>query len=323
MTLIGNELFSILGENFCPAKSIVVGPCRIIPLEHDNIRIKAIDISLEDLSSEQQVRLVHNLIYDAINIEPKETFIAYRKNYKWVQIFANIKLKSKANITLGENSVFLLTGGLGGISLTLASHIVTHSKNPIFILMSRSRFPAKESWGQWIKDRGADDSISKKIQTLKAIEDKGGSIYFYQADISDETNLPSIINSIKQQFGAIHGVIHAAGNPGGGLAQFKTKEMASKVFEPKVYGTYLLCSLLKNEPLDFFVLCSSISSIVGEASQVDYCSANACLDAFPYSGLFQNSKTKISKASKTTYADWCIKYGFIFADKEIPDDWLV
>ena len=39
--------------------------------------------------------------------------------------------------------------------------------------------------------------------------------------------------------------------------------------------------------------------------------------------LFQNSKTKISKASKTTYADWCIKYGFKFADKEIPADWLV
>ena len=38
--------------------------------------------------------------------------------------------------------------------------------------------------------------------------------------------------------------------------------------------------------------------------------------------LFQNSKTKISKASKTTYADWCIKHGFQFADKEIPTDWL-
>lgn len=38
--------------------------------------------------------------------------------------------------------------------------------------------------------------------------------------------------------------------------------------------------------------------------------------------LFQNSKTKISKASKTTYADWCVKHGFIFADKEIPADWL-
>ena len=38
--------------------------------------------------------------------------------------------------------------------------------------------------------------------------------------------------------------------------------------------------------------------------------------------LFQNSKSKISKGSKTTYADWCIKYGFKFADKVIPADWL-
>lgn len=38
--------------------------------------------------------------------------------------------------------------------------------------------------------------------------------------------------------------------------------------------------------------------------------------------LFQNSKTRISKASKTTYADWCVKYGFKFADKEIPAEWL-
>jgi hypothetical protein len=38
--------------------------------------------------------------------------------------------------------------------------------------------------------------------------------------------------------------------------------------------------------------------------------------------LFQNSKTKISKASKTTYADWCDKHGFKFADKIIPEEWL-
>jgi hypothetical protein len=37
--------------------------------------------------------------------------------------------------------------------------------------------------------------------------------------------------------------------------------------------------------------------------------------------VFQNSKNKIRKGSKTTYADWCIKYGFQFADKTIPEEW--
>jgi hypothetical protein len=38
--------------------------------------------------------------------------------------------------------------------------------------------------------------------------------------------------------------------------------------------------------------------------------------------VFQNSKNKIRKGSKTTYADWCIKHGFQFADKTIPKAWL-
>lgn len=38
--------------------------------------------------------------------------------------------------------------------------------------------------------------------------------------------------------------------------------------------------------------------------------------------IFQNSKNKLRKGSKTTYADWCLKHGFLFADKTIPPDWL-
>lgn len=38
--------------------------------------------------------------------------------------------------------------------------------------------------------------------------------------------------------------------------------------------------------------------------------------------VFSNSKAKISKGSKTSYADWCDKYGFIYADKAIPEEWL-
>lgn len=38
--------------------------------------------------------------------------------------------------------------------------------------------------------------------------------------------------------------------------------------------------------------------------------------------VFSNSKARISKQSKTTYADWCEKYGFIYADKQIPMEWI-
>jgi hypothetical protein len=38
--------------------------------------------------------------------------------------------------------------------------------------------------------------------------------------------------------------------------------------------------------------------------------------------VFQNSKNKIRKGSKTTYADWCNKHGFLYADKDIPVEWF-
>lgn len=38
--------------------------------------------------------------------------------------------------------------------------------------------------------------------------------------------------------------------------------------------------------------------------------------------VFTNSNSRISKTSKTTYAAWCIKYGYQYADKLIPEEWL-
>jgi aryl carrier-like protein len=56
--------------------------------------------------------------------------------------------------------------------------------------------------------------------------------------------------------------------------------MAEQVLAAKVKGTLVLASLFKDSPLDFFVACSSRSSILGGFGQSDYCAANAFLDVF-------------------------------------------
>lgn len=38
--------------------------------------------------------------------------------------------------------------------------------------------------------------------------------------------------------------------------------------------------------------------------------------------VFSNSKAKLNKGAKSTYADWCQKHGFLYADKTIPEEWL-
>jgi NAD(P)-dependent dehydrogenase (short-subunit alcohol dehydrogenase family) len=81
-------------------------------------------------------------------------------------------------------------------------------------------------------------------------------------------------------FGPIHGLIHAAGVAGGGILQLKERDAAARVMAPKVEGTLVLESVLRDEPLDFVLLCSSVASLVGGFGQVDYCAANAFLDAY-------------------------------------------
>src|SRR5262249_60233245 len=84
----------------------------------------------------------------------------------------------------------------------------------------------------------------------------------------------------RGRLGVLHGVIPAAGVPGGGLIQVKSPEAAARVLAPKVQGTLVLERALAGEPLDFFLLCSSITGVLGGFGQVDYCAANAFLDAF-------------------------------------------
>ena len=39
--------------------------------------------------------------------------------------------------------------------------------------------------------------------------------------------------------------------------------------------------------------------------------------------IFLNARNKLHKHSKTTYGSWCTKYGFIYAEKRMPKEWMI
>jgi len=93
------------------------------------------------------------------------------------------------------------------------------------------------------------------------------------------------------RFGTIHGVFHLAGVAPYGLMPFKTMAAAIEVMSPKIDGTRILQNALREIPLDFFVLFSSLSSLTGGGpGQVDYCAANAFLDAFAAANPDRNGR---------------------------------
>jgi polyketide synthase PksJ len=122
----------------------------------------------------------------------------------------------------------------------------------------------------------------------------GTEVMAFSADTADYRQMQTLIVDIEKRWGKINGIIHAAGVPGGGVVQLKTAETAEKVLAPKVQGTLVLHRLLNRYPLDFFILFSSINSVIPMFGQVDYFAANAFLDAFAHYKTWQEETFTLS-----------------------------
>jgi acyl carrier protein len=125
-------------------------------------------------------------------------------------------------------------------------------------------------------------SVPPEAAQIRDLESLGAEVLYLAADVASREDMERAVSRARERFGPIQGVIHSAGVAGGGIIPLKEPEVAARVMAPKVVGTLLLDEVLKDEPLDFMLLCSSVAAIVGGIGQIDYCGANAFLDAYAH-----------------------------------------
>jgi NAD(P)-dependent dehydrogenase (short-subunit alcohol dehydrogenase family) len=165
------------------------------------------------------------------------------------------------------------------------------------VLVGRSGLPARIDWERWLATHAPDDATSRRIRKVLALEQLGAEVMVASADVADLGQMRAVIAEARARFGQIHGVIHAAGVLNDGVIQLKTREAAESVLAPKVRGALVLDAVLADQALDFFVLFSSTSSMLGPVGQVDYVGANAFLNAFAHSKTGQGP-------TRTIALDW-------------------
>jgi acyl transferase domain-containing protein/acyl carrier protein len=294
LIVLSNHLHSVVGgEELCPEKATILGPCKVIPKEYSGITCRHIDIVLPKPGTQQAETLITQLITE-LRAQQSTDMVAYRGDYRWVQTFEPIRLEEAPNATprLRQQGVYLITGGLGGLGMALAEYLAetVHAR---LILVGRSTLPPREEWAQWSADE-AQNSVSAKIRAIQQLEALGAEVLVATADVANQEQMQAVVAAAHEYFGTIHGVIHAAGIPGEGLMQRKDPEMVARVFAPKVLGTLVLDAVLRDEDLDFIVYYSSSNAITGGLGEVDYCAANAFLDTFAHARRFQRTTPVIS-----------------------------
>jgi len=209
--------------------------------------------------------LPHNIfpVEDAANAF---RYMARRKNIgKVVLSFTSAEAKNRSSRSTAPraDATYLITGGHGGLGLAVARWLVEKGARHL-VLLSRS---------------GASPGGEEVVADLAA---QGASVAAIQADISNESDLARALSEMRDTMPPLRGVVHAAGVLDDHLLVNLDAESFRRVLAPKVLGAWNLHSLTADLPIDFFVLFSSVASVVGSPGQANYAAANAFLDGLAH-----------------------------------------
>jgi amino acid adenylation domain-containing protein len=278
--VVTQSVHDVLGVEAIDAlQATVLGPCRVLPYENPLLSCRNIDLPNENagLLDRDHAGLLSELLSPV-----EEPVVAYRHGRRLVQSFVPERMNEGSgghHLPLKQGGVYLITGGLGGMGLVLAEHFARQVGAKL-VLTSRTELPSRESWADVLAKSEEGDSAVRRIRAVQSLEETGAGVLVVQADVSSSQDMRRALDQATQRFGRIDGVVHAAGVAGAGVVQLKGRDEAERVLSPKVTGTCVLGSLLWERDLDFVVLASSITSLLGGIGQVDYCAANAFLDSY-------------------------------------------
>ncbi len=167
---------------------------------------------------------------------------------------------SETPITLRSDATYLITGGFGSLGLLMAQWMVQQGVRHLVLM-------------------GRRDAIGSTHVAIEAMEKAGAQVVVARADVAQKEQVASVLAKISDSMPPLRGIVHAAGVLDDGLLLNLDQERLASVMAPKVEGAWNLHALTLNRPLDFFVLFSSVASVLGSPGQASYAAANAFLDA--------------------------------------------
>ncbi|MGZ9809036.1 type I polyketide synthase [Pseudoroseicyclus sp. H15] len=277
-----------------PAKSTALGPARVIPREMA-VTSATLDLVLPRRKADRAAledKLLEELFAEppAPDAGPAEAVL--RGDKRWARTWRHAPLAETAEEAgLPQGAHVLLTGGLGGMALTLAEAMIRRHGARV-TLISRSALPERADWPKILRNSAPGDRLARRLRAVQALEEAGGEVLVLAADVANLDDMRAARAAAEQRFGPVTALVHAAGKIDDGLMAAKSPLAVEEVLTPKLYGADVLRRLFAGDTaLKLAVLCSSTSAAIGAAGQADYVAANAYLDGLASAGAFGSART--------------------------------
>ncbi|MGB3311938.1 MAG: type I polyketide synthase [Nodosilinea sp.] len=243
-----------------PQQALLWGLGRTLRLEHPEFWGGLVDLPGDAAQGNPDVSPWLEPLVDHILAPNGEDEMALRQPQSWVPRLQTVDLAPSSPQAIQAEATYLITGGTGALGQQLADWLVKQGARHL-VLTSR---------------RGSSPDLD---QVLAPLRQAGATVWVEAVDVCDRIALSALLNRIQQQLPPLHGVCHAAGTLADGFVANQTTDQFHQVMAAKVQGSWNLHQLTEALPLDWFVLFSSITSVLGSPGQGNYGAANASLDA--------------------------------------------
>jgi malonyl CoA-acyl carrier protein transacylase len=238
------------------AFSTVSGLGKVISIEYPELNCKRIDIDSLDAANARN-------ILKELDSTFNEGEIAYRNGDRFVSRLERSATAAAKDIRIDPDGTYLITGGTKGLGLLFAKYLADKGAQHL-VLLSRSN---------------PDGENEKTIDEMKA---SGVDVKIVSADVTLKKELEKTITDISAAGHLLKGIIHSAGLLDDGVIANQNREKFDRVLAPKIMGSWYLSELTKDLELDFFIMFSSIASVLGSAGQSNHSAANSFLDSFAH-----------------------------------------
>ncbi|MFC0498024.1 SDR family NAD(P)-dependent oxidoreductase [Streptomyces mutabilis] len=193
--------------------------------------------------------------------------------------------------------VYLVTGGLGGLAELVTRRLCGEHRAKVVLV-------------------GRGEADTEATRRLRSFGRHGAEAVYLRADVGDRDAVTALVTEVKSRHGRIDGVVHAAGVLRDGSLPAKRPQEMADVFRAKVFGTRHLDEALRDEPLECFVLFSSLAGVLGNFGQSDTCFASSYLDAF--AEYRERQRERGARHGRTVSVDWSFwRDGKLRADESV------
>ncbi|WP_052360691.1 SDR family NAD(P)-dependent oxidoreductase [Oceanobacillus manasiensis] len=212
---------------------------------------------------------------------------ALRQSGVYVEELKPYEVLPTNGFTPDSGGAYVISGGLGGVGMSIAEHLAKTRDIQVVLLGRRSLAPESE----W-EERANSGSAKSKEMYIRLINLKSQmkTLEYISIDVSNTSDVETMAQDLKKRYGHINGIFHAAGLPGDGFLMLKEENKFKEVLNPKLDGSMNLLRILPKNNKSFLSLFSSVSSLAGGEGQGDYTAANAFLDSLADMGQLEGLK---------------------------------